>query len=225
MPQYINIMEAAHKKSARTPLPVTNAVMQAIAFRANLASGEYPDNMRKWQKLTPAEHMWDKCNTECLLAYADKELIDKARDAVGQPFGGQSIVQALTQQVQPQVTNQMVETLDGYLNNISAAATTTGRGKELDDFAASMAILVDTNASQAKVLKQMRYQINDFCNNNHQADASGPPRTVCPHCTAAGGNVLHAKYECLFNPKSIKNIPTWSKELMRAKGVAFEVDK
>ena len=116
----------------------------------------------------------------------------------------------------------MVDMLAGYLDNISAAATMTGRSTELSDLTASMTILVDTNASQAKVLKQMRDQINDFCNNNHQADASGPPRTVCPHCTAAGGNVLHAKYECLFNPKSIKNIPTWAKELMKAKEVAFE---
>ena len=54
VPQYINRMEATHKKSVRTPLQVTNAVMQSIAFRAILASGEYPDDMREWKKLTPA---------------------------------------------------------------------------------------------------------------------------------------------------------------------------
>ena len=60
VPQYINRMEAAQKKSVRTPLPVTDAVMQAIAFRAILTSGEYPDDIREWQKLTPAEQTWDK---------------------------------------------------------------------------------------------------------------------------------------------------------------------
>ena len=78
---------------------------------------------------------------------------DKARDAVGQPFGGQSISQALPQQVQPQATNQMVDTLSGYLDNIAAEATTTGRGTEIADLAASMAVLVDTNTAQAKELK------------------------------------------------------------------------
>ena len=39
VPQYMNIMEAAQKKYVRTPLPVTDAVMQVIAFMAILASG------------------------------------------------------------------------------------------------------------------------------------------------------------------------------------------
>ena len=143
-------MEAAHKKSVRTPLPVTDAVMQSIAFRAILASGEYPNDMKEWQKLTPAEQKWENWKTKFLLAYSSKELSYKARDAVGQPFGGQAIEQALSQQVQPQVTNQMLDTLAGYLNNLAAAATTTGRRTDLSDLAASMAILVDTNTAQAK---------------------------------------------------------------------------
>ena len=54
VPQYINRMKAVQKKSVRTPLPVADSVMQAIAFRSILASGEYPDDMREWKKLTPA---------------------------------------------------------------------------------------------------------------------------------------------------------------------------
>ena len=80
-----------------TPLPVTDAVMQVIAFRVILASGEYPNNMREWKKIPPAKNMWAKWKTKFLLAYAAKELSDKARDAVGQPFSGQSIAQALSQ--------------------------------------------------------------------------------------------------------------------------------
>ena len=44
----------------------------------------------------------------------------------------------------------MVDTLTGYLDKIAAAATTTGRSSNMADLAASMAILVDTNAAQAK---------------------------------------------------------------------------
>ena len=101
--------------------------------------------MREWQKLKPAEKMWGKWKKKLFLAYAAKELSNKARHAVGQPFGGQYIAQALTQQVQPQVTNQMVDTLFGYLDKITVAATTTGRGTDMADLDARMAILVDTN--------------------------------------------------------------------------------
>ena len=44
---YINRKEAAQKKSVRTPLPVTDTVMQEIAFRAIIASGEYPNDTRE----------------------------------------------------------------------------------------------------------------------------------------------------------------------------------
>ena len=54
VPQYINRIEAAQKKYVRTPLPVTDVVMQEIAFRAILTSGGYPDDMREWQKPMPA---------------------------------------------------------------------------------------------------------------------------------------------------------------------------
>ena len=45
--KYINRMESAQKKSVRTPLPVTDTVMQEIAFRAIIASGEYPNDTRE----------------------------------------------------------------------------------------------------------------------------------------------------------------------------------
>ena len=86
---------------------------------------------------------------------------------MGQPFGGQAIAQALPQQVRLQVTNQMVDMLAGYLDNIAAAATITGCGTELADLASSMAILVDTNADQAKELKQIQEQINALGNSSN----------------------------------------------------------
>ena len=97
--QYINRTEAAQKKSVGTPLPVTGAVIQEIAFTDILASGECPDNMREWQKLAPAEQTWEKWKIKFLLTYAAKLLSDKARDVVGQTFGGQAITQAMPQKV------------------------------------------------------------------------------------------------------------------------------
>ena len=70
VPQYINRMEAAQKKSVRTTLPVTDASVQVISFRAILVSGEYPNDMREWQKLTPADQTWGYWKTKLLIAYA-----------------------------------------------------------------------------------------------------------------------------------------------------------
>ena len=72
---------------------------------------------------------------------------------MGQPFGSQAIAHTLPQEVQPQVTKQMIHTLAGYLDNITVAATITVRHTEMADLAASMAILVDTNSAQSKKLK------------------------------------------------------------------------
>ena len=61
----------------------------------------------------------------------------------------------------------MVDTLAGYLGNIAAAATTTGRGIKMADLDARMAILVDTNTAQPKELKKMREHINALKKSNN----------------------------------------------------------
>ena len=101
------------------------------------------------------------------VAYAAKNLSDKMHEAVGQPFGGK----ATKQPPQPclkgdvPITNQIVDTLAGYLDNIVTAATNMGGGKELEDLADSMAILVDTNSAQEKELKTICEKINALKNN------------------------------------------------------------
>ena len=70
----------------------------------------------------------------------------------------------------------------------------------------------------------MREQTNALrnSNNNPRADTSGPTRKLCHHCTAVGHSVLNARDALFFNPKTIKNRPTWAKEITKVKGVAFE---
>ena len=90
-----------------------------------------------------------------------------ARETVDQLFGGEATELPPTHNnIHMPVTNQMVDTLAGYLDNIAAAATNAGGGKELAELAASVAILVDTNAVQARELKQIREQINALKNNS-----------------------------------------------------------
>ncbi len=115
------------------------------------------------------------------------------------------------------VTNEMVDNLAGYLDNIAAAATTAGKGTELADLAASLAILVATNATQAKELKQMREQLNTL-RNNQRSDS----QPTCTHCVAVGRKAPHSAGACFFDPKNNKGRPNWAKELMKAKGVEFD---
>ena len=51
----------------------------------------------------------------------------------------------------------MIDSLACYLDNIASAATNnaSAKGGTLAEFAASMAILVDTHAAQAKELEQL----------------------------------------------------------------------
>ena len=118
--------------------------------------------MREWQKLTPVKQTWAEWKVKFLATYAAKELSDKVREAVGQLFGGKSTKQPPTpgHKGDVPITNHMFDTLAGYLNNIAAATTNVGGGKELEDFVASMVILVGTNTAQANDLKQMCEQIN-----------------------------------------------------------------
>ena len=49
----------------------------------------------------------------------------------------------------PQISNQMLDSLEGYLDNIAAAATqTAATGTPLAELAASLAVSVDTVARQ-----------------------------------------------------------------------------
>ena len=63
----------------------------------------------------------------------------------------------------------MMEPLEGYLNNITAAATqTAANGGLLAELAASLAISVDTVARQQQEIKRLYEQINDLKNKGTQ---------------------------------------------------------
>ena len=100
--------------------------------------------------------------SEFLAAYSAKDLSNKSREAVGRPFGGEATKQPPMpgRKGDVPITNHMVDTIAGYLDNIADLDTNLGGGKELSDLAASIAILVETNVAQAKELKQMRERIN-----------------------------------------------------------------
>ena len=59
------------------------------------------------------------------------------------------------------LTNKMMDQLEGYLDNIAAAATqTAANGGPLSELAASMAVSVDTVARQQQEIKCLSEQVN-----------------------------------------------------------------
>ena len=59
------------------------------------------------------------------------------------------------------MSHQMLDSLEGYLNNITAAPTqTTATGGPLAELSASLAVSVDTVAKQQIKIKRLTEQIN-----------------------------------------------------------------
>ena len=63
----------------------------------------------------------------------------------------------------PQLTNQMLDSLEGYLDNIEAAAMqTAANGGPLAELAASLEISFDTVARQQQEIDRLSEQISAF---------------------------------------------------------------
>ena len=59
------------------------------------------------------------------------------------------------------MSNQMLDSLEGYLDNIAAAATqTAATGTPITELAASLAVSVDTMARQQIEIKRLTEHIN-----------------------------------------------------------------
>ena len=121
----------------------------------------------------------------------------------------------------------MLDSLDGYLNNIAAVATqAVANGGPLAEFSASLAVLVDTVTAQSKEIKGPYQQINALKkkgthNSIRETNAGGGMSVnVCPQCAAVGRLDPHKKGSCYFNPNKMTERREWDRKLMDEKGVA-----
>ena len=127
----------------------------------------------------------------------------------------------------PQMSNQMLDSLEGYLDNIAAAATqTAATGTPLAELAASLAVSVDTVACQQIEIKRLTEHINALRKKGAAGTPSVPSTgdnnaTACKHCKAVGRSVPHRNNHCFFDPRKNKNRVDWAAKLMEAKGVVF----
>ena len=97
----------------------------------------------------------------------------------------------------------MLDSLKGYLDNISADATqTVANGGPLTELSTSLSILVDTVAAQAKEIKRMYKQINALkkkgtpTSSSVTTEGGGMKGNVCPHCAVVGRSDPHKNNAC-----------------------------
>ena len=93
--------------------------------------------------------------------------------------------------------NQIMDLLEGYLDNIAAAATQTAANRgPLAELAASLEISVDTVARQQQEIKRLSEKINALKKKGTQATSGATfpgGTTVCTHCEAVGRMAPHRK--------------------------------
>ena len=59
VPQLINSMEAAQRKSKRAKLVINDNYLHAVAIKSLLQSGEYETETREWSKLPEDNQTWE----------------------------------------------------------------------------------------------------------------------------------------------------------------------
>ena len=139
IPQFISAIEAAQCESKRAKLVINGEYLHAVALKPLLQSGEYETETRGWSKLPEDKKTWSEWKTTFRVAYVAKRQAEAAREGEEKPFGGSAlfgVAPAKTQEKTktegtPQLTNQMLNSIKEYLDNIAAAATQTAENEAL----------------------------------------------------------------------------------------------
>ena len=158
MPQFINAMEVAQRKSKHAKLVINDEHLHAVALKSLMQSGEYKTETQERSKLSEDDQTWEDWKTTFRAAYVSKRPSEAAREGEQKHFGGSAkfgvalVGKDPEQKETPTISHQMLDSLEGYLDNIAAAATqTAATGTLLVEMAASLAILVDTGARKTDI--------------------------------------------------------------------------
>ena len=183
-------------------LVINDEYLHAVALKLLLQSGEYETETREWSK---ADQTWDDCKTTFRVVYVAKRRSEAVREGEQKPFGGSAQFGPApvrnepdkTESNPPTMSHQMLDSLEGYLDKIVAAAMqTAATGTPLAELSASLAVSVDTVARQKIEIKRLTEHINALREKGVSITASVPNTgdnnaTTCKHCKAVGRSVPH----------------------------------
>ena len=116
IPEYINMLEEAQRKLARANLPMSDDQLLAIASTAVLASEHFPRPTDEWE--AQPRHM--KTWTAWKLHYRAAHIARKRQMLAAGRTGGTANAVTPDDDV---ITPDTFARLDGYLDNLAAAAT------------------------------------------------------------------------------------------------------
>ena len=130
-----------------------------MALKFLLKSGEYKTETREWSKLLDNQQTRTAWKTTFREAYVANQRDQAAREGEAKLLGGTAAdaehdkmrQQAGTSSSVPApLPNQMLDSIEGYLDNIAAAATqAVANGGPLAELSARLSISVETMAEQA----------------------------------------------------------------------------
>eukprot|EP00804_Cyclotella_cryptica_P003921 CCRYP_016106-RA/>CCRYP_016106-RA protein AED:0.11 eAED:0.25 QI:0/0/0/1/0.2/0.16/6/0/1395 len=120
IPEYINMLEAAQRKLARANLPMSDDQLLAIASTAVLASNHFPRPTDDWEAKPRANKTWTAWKTHYRAAHIARKRQLLASGIAMPP----STANALIAEDDVHLTEGTFARLDGYLDNLAAAATT-----------------------------------------------------------------------------------------------------
>ena len=130
IPQFITSMETAQHKSKRAKIVINDEYLHDVALKSLLQSGEYETETREWSKIPEDEQTWAEWKTIFRVAYVAKRRAEATREGEEKPFGGSALFGAapVSQEKKnmegtPQLLNQILDLLEGYLDNFVATAT------------------------------------------------------------------------------------------------------
>ena len=120
IPEYINMLEEAQRKLARANLPMSDDQLLAIASTAVLAAEHFPRPTDEWEALPRVNKTWTAWKTHYRAAHIarKRQMLAAGKNS----YGG--VANAVTTFDDATITTDTFTRLDGYLDNLAAAATT-----------------------------------------------------------------------------------------------------
>ena len=112
VPNFVNFLKDGQKKAACASLPISDEWLTFISTNSILAENSFPATREKWDKLPSAEKKWAKWKAQ----------------AGGGSFRSTNTATTFHEISAPDPANEKVpsstvKNIDGYLDNIAAAAT------------------------------------------------------------------------------------------------------
>ena len=186
IPQYLQEMEKAQRRSVRGKLPVLDPTLAATAINSLLATGDYKDDTTSWLKMDETQRTWKNFKKHFLAAYLAEEQRKKyygGEQNPGQPFGGT----ATQQQSIPEDSSaagggitihnafpaQMSNSMDGFLDNI--AALVSSDSEAMQKLVDAIATLTATNKKQAETITAQQKTIQSL------SAGGAKPSNFVPH--------------------------------------------